>query len=61
MLYHGEGMFVVSRCVYVDGNDDVLIEHGMDVADIDGIVYRIGGQITFVAQVGNKALIKTVT
>ena len=54
-------MFAVSRCVYVDMNSDVLIGHGMHVADIDGIVYRIGGQITFVAEVGKKALIKTVT
>ena len=61
MLHHGVGMFVVSRCVHIDGNADVIIEHGLGVADIDCIVYRIGGQITFVAQVGNKALIKTVT
>ena len=61
MLYPGEGMFVVSRCVHIDGYANVLIEHGMDVADIDGIVYRIGGQLTIVAQVGKQALIKTVT
>ena len=54
-------MFVVSRCVHIDGYANVLIEHGMDVADIDGIVYRIGGQLTIVAQVGKQALIKTVT
>ena len=61
MLHHGVGIFVMSRCVNIDGNADVIIEHGLDVADIDGFVYRIGGQITFVAQVGNKALIKTAT
>ena len=33
----------------------------IDVADIDGFVYRIGGEITLVAQVGKQALIKTVT
>jgi len=32
-----------------------------DVADIDGIGYHIGVQITFVAQVGQHALMKTVT
>ena len=61
MLHHGEGIIALSRCVHIDGNADVIIEHGMDVADIDGIRYRIGGKITRVVQVGKQALIKTVT
>ena len=62
MLYHGEEIIVVSWCVVGNGNGDVLIIHGIqDVAIGDGFVYRITGHDTFVARVGQQALLKTVT
>ena len=54
-------MFVVSRCVVGDGNDDVLIIHGLHVALGNGFVYHITGDDPVVARVGQQALLKTVT
>ena len=54
-------MFVASGCVIGDGNDDVLIIHGLHVAYGDRFVYRTTRQNTFVVLVGKQALMKTVT
>ena len=61
MLHHGEEMFVVSGCVVGDGNNDVLIIHGLHVALGNGFVYHITGDDPVVARVGQQALLKTVT